>query len=135
MWVRLQDGQLAYDNIVALLGHSTLPNLFCDHPPFQIDGNLGGTAAITEMLMQSHEGEIHLLPAIPSHWTEGIVSGLRARGGVELSFSWKNSKIEQVSIKASKTSTIWIRCGQDAAQLQVVSGKTYELNHYLELVN
>lgn len=134
MWVRLQDGQLAYDNVVALLGHSTLPNLFCDHPPFQIDGNFGGTAAITEMLMQSHEGEIHLLPAIPSHWTEGNVSGLRARGGVELSFSWKNSKIEQVNIKASTTSTIWIRCGQDAAQLQVVSGETYELNHYLELI-
>jgi alpha-L-fucosidase 2 len=84
--------------------------------------------------MQSHEGEIHLLPAIPSHWTEGNVSGLRARGGVELSFSWKDSKIEQVSIKASTTSTIWIRCGQDAAQLQVASGETYELNHYLELI-
>lgn len=134
MWVRLQDGQLAYDNINALLGHSTLPNLFCDHPPFQIDGNFGGTAAITEMLMQSHGGEIHLLPAIPSHWTEGSISGLRAKGGVELSFSWRESRLEQVSIKASATSTIWVRCGQDAAQINVVTGEIYTLNHYLELI-
>ena len=132
-YARLLDGEKAYENILALLRQSTLPNLFDNHPPFQIDGNFGGTAGITEMLLQSHTGTIHLLPALPSAWKTGHIHGICARGGFEVNIDWENNRLKRVVIQSKLGNPCKIQYKDKIISLSTEKGKSYEFDEHLHL--
>jgi alpha-L-fucosidase 2 len=121
-YARLHKGEDAYQllqRLLRLVGTETVNmhmggtyrNLFCAHPPFQLDGNMGGAAGMAEMLMQSHEGFINILPAIPQQWEKGSVKGLKAVGGFEVDFSWENSRVTTMAIKGRPGTTGHFKAG------------------------
>ncbi len=124
-WTRLHDGNHSYVLFGNLLKNGTADNLWDVHPPFQIDGNFGGTAGVTEMLLQSHAGCIDLLPSLPDAWADGNICGLRARGNFGVDIDWKNGKLRQATITSGSGEQCTVRYGQQSMQFLTKRGKTY----------
>ena len=129
LWARLGDGNRAHHILRFLIGPKrTYPNMFDAHPPFQIDGNFGGAAAIAEMLISSVDGEIVLLPALPDAWPSGSITGLRARGACEVALSWSSGRLSKVTLKPRNSGQVSVRYGE------VVRSITVQAGHQVSLV-
>lgn len=134
-YARLKEAELANKYLHVLLKNLTFMNLFCVHPPFQIDGNFGGTAGIAEMLIQSHTGIIEILPAIPKAWRCGYIKGLKARGGFVIDFKWDNNEITKLSITSKVGGKCKIKFGKkyigtminESIEIDTIAGKKYRL--------
>lgn len=121
LWARLLNGDRAHKLLTEQLIHSTLPNLWDNHPPFQIDGNFGATAGIAEMLLQSHNNELHLLPALPDAWSGGRVQGLKARGNIEVDIAWDEGKFVIATLRPAHSGEVQVRLDALPANLTVVT--------------
>ncbi|MBR6380624.1 MAG: glycoside hydrolase family 95 protein [Lachnospiraceae bacterium] len=128
MWARLGDAEKVYENLRTLLSASTLPNLFDNHPPFQIDGNFGGAAAIAEALLQCTVGQIRLLPALPAKWESGEVTGLRAKGAFTVDIAWEKGKLRKARITADVPGTAKVVLPGGEMQIRDLSaGECWEI--------
>ncbi len=138
-WARFKEGEHALELVKLLLrpvsgkGGSYV-NLFDAHPPFQIDGNFGGSAGIAEMFLQSHTSYVDLLPALPSEIPTGTIRGMRARGGFELDFSWEQGKLKQVTLHSKAGQTALLRYGTQEVSLPTEKGKSYVLDGALKVI-
>lgn len=132
-WARLEDGERAYKLVKDLIQPShTAPNMFDLHPPFQIDGNYGGSAGIIEMLVQSRISDLHLLPALPAAWPSGHIRGLLARGGITVNMRWDKGELTAVRLLARKDCTVNVRCKGASAKHTLKAGKAVILDNKLE---
>jgi len=128
MFARLSDKLRAYDNLHAILARSTLDNLWDYHPPFQIDGNFGSTAAIAEMLLHSHGGEIVLLPALPDVWHTGHIKGLCARGGFVVDITWKEGQLVSATIHSRAGTDCSVRHKDNVRNLHLTKNRSIQLS-------
>ena len=136
LWARLHDGDHAFEILKYLLSPKcTYPDLFDSCPPFQIDGNLGGASGIAEMLLQSQNDLIQLLPALPKAWPEGSVSGLRARGGFEISLSWKDGRMISTRIHSVSGKHCKVRYRDKTIALDLKPGETRNLDSSLSVIS
>ena len=134
LWARLQNPEHAYANLKLLITTSTLPNMFDLCPPFQIDGNLGGPAAITEMLVQSTAQEIRVLPALPHQWPNGSLKGVRVRGGGKVDITWKGGRLTELRLASARAVKYRIAYGEQSAEARVEPGKPIVLDANLRRV-
>jgi alpha-L-fucosidase 2 len=128
LWARLQNPEHAYNNLKILITTSTLPNMFDLCPPFQIDGNLGGPAAITEMLVQSTADEISVLPALPRQWPSGSLKGVRVRGGGKLDIAWREGWLTELKLQSDHAKKYRLSYGGNSAEVQIQPGKPVVLD-------